>query len=91
MLYSINKTLILEGLVDIMTGEPEHENMYNRHENSDAMRMVHESPSINHDSSHAAAMQQGHHLDGHRPTYQGVPDIKQNFLNKFNTIASKLR
>lgn len=27
----------------------------------------------------------------HQPAYQGVPNIGQNFLNKFNAIASEFR
>lgn len=88
MKYLINKQLLLENafsdhLADHLSHEqPEqyeqhHQEVQSAHQ--DANRLRHELP-VPREIDRA-----------HQNAYQGVPNIGQNFLNKFNTIASKFR
>lgn len=83
MKYSINKSLLLESVFsdEVPDDQSKHDaimrNHQEVHQNRDALR-------------HALPVPR--EIDRvHQPAYQGVPNIGQNFLNRFNAIASKFR
>ena len=92
MKYSINKSLLLESVFsdeisDNQHDQSRHDAIMRNHQEAQESQVAHQNvDALRH------ALPVPREIDrAHQPAYQGVPNIGQNFLNKFNVIASKFR
>ena len=89
MKYSINKSLLLESVFsdEVSDDQSRHDAIMRNHQGAQESQEVHQNiDALRH------ALHVPREIDRvHQPAYQGVPNIGQNFLNKFNAIASKFR
>lgn len=89
MKYSINKSLLLESVFsdEVSDDQSRHDAIMRNHQEAQESQEVHQNrDALRH------ALPVPREIDRvHQPAYQGVSNIGQNFLSKFNAIASKFR
>jgi len=92
MKYLINKSLLLESafsdhIADQLSNEQHQAIQPEQYERPDTNTLHHQDANrLRHELPVPREIDRAH-----QAAYQGVPNIGQNFLNKFNTIASKFR